>query len=296
MTKGIVLAGGNGTRLNPITLGVCKSLVPVYDKPLIYYPLSILMLAGIRDILIITNEEHVDSFKNLLDDGSGFGINISYAVQSRPRGIADAFIIADDVNFFDREEDDDVMLILGDNIFHGQSLTNQLRDTLRYNRGCPTVFLHEVSDPERYGVAEFGDNGEICDVVEKPENPKSNWAVTGLYYYPTTVVDIAKSLEPSARGELEITDINKHYINPDPDDGARLQHIMLGRGSTWLDAGTFDALLDASNYVATIQKRNGTHIACLEEISIVNGWTKKEGWTVNPVNSYAKYLQKIIES
>ena len=283
--KGIILAGGKATRLYPITKSVCKQLLPVYDKPLIYYPLSVLMLAGIKDILIISTPRDVPCFKNLLGDGLNLGINISYAIQQEPAGIAQAFIIGEE--FIDGNS---VCLILGDNIFYGQGLVELLKETTTLKGGA-VVFGSYVKDPQRYGVIEFGKNYKIISIEEKPKNPKSNWAITGLYFYDKRVVEIAKGLEPSSRGELEITDINKEYLK----DG-QLTIKLLSRGYAWLDTGTQDALIDASLFIRTVEDRQGLKIGCIEEVAYRQGSINKQqlkelAKTVNP--SYAEYLQKI---
>lgn len=294
--KGIVLAGGSGTRLYPITLGVSKQLLPVYDKPMIYYPLSVLFQSKIRDILIITTPEDQFSFKKLLGDGSRFGINLQYAVQEQPNGLAEAFIIGEEFI-----GDDSVCLVLGDNIFSGSSLEKKLLSakTIVEENNIAVVFGYEVSDPERYGVAEISGNtifSSICTVKsieEKPKVPKSNIAVTGLYFYPNCVVRKAKTIQPSARGELEITTINQEYLKED-----KLSLTLLDRGFAWLDTGTFDSLNDATEYVATIEKRQGVQIACLEEISYKNKWLSES--ELNDIiqklgkNSYRDYLLKLI--
>tara|TARA_A100001015_G_scaffold320020_1_gene444910 strand:+ start:2144 stop:3007 length:864 start_codon:yes stop_codon:yes gene_type:complete len=283
--KGIILAGGSGTRLYPITKAVSKQLLPIYDKPLIFYPLSILMLAKIRDILIITSPEDQRLYQNILGCGKSYGINISYAVQPQPRGLADAFLIGKD--FIGK---DSVSLILGDNIFWGQGFTPLLKN-VKENEGA-TIFGYQVNDPERFGIVEFDENKKVLSVEEKPINPKSNYAITGLYFYDNHVVDIAKNVKPSARGELEITSINDAYLYKN-----KLNLEILGRGFAWLDTGTYDSLLDASLFVGTIEKRQGYKIACLEEIAWQNNWI-----SIDDVNSlasqysnspYGAYLRKI---
>lgn len=259
--KGIILAGGTGTRLYPITKGVCKQLLPVYDKPMVYYPLSVLMLAGIKDILLITKKNDQQNFINLLGDGSEYGVSLSYAIQNDPKGIAEAFIIAE--SFINGSS---VCLILGDNIFWGQGFTPRLRSCLRRDVGA-TIFGIQVKDPERFGVVEFDDNQKVISLEEKPEVPKSNYAVTGLYFYDDKVVDIAKNIKPSVRGEFEITCINNSYL-----EKGELHVELLGRGFAWLDTGTYDSLLEASTFVETIEKRQGFKIACIEEIAWRNGW------------------------
>lgn len=293
--KGIVLCGGSGTRCYPITKGIAKSLIPIYNKPTCYYPISILMLAEIRDILIITTPEDSESFKRLLGDGSQFGINLQYAVQPKPEGLAQAFLIAEEFL-----NGDSACLVLGDNIFHGSNFTESLIDAKLFaNRvydddGAATVFGYYVNDPERYGVAEFDEFGNCLSIEEKPKNPKSNYAVVGLYFYPNDVVEKAKQVKPSARGELEITTLNQMYL-----EEGRLKIEKLPRGFAWLDTGTFDSLSEASNYVETIEKRTGQQIACLEEIGYNNEWLSKEKLkeSANTMakNEYGQYLKNIIK-
>lgn len=295
--KGIILAGGSGTRLYPITMGVSKQLLPIYDKPMIYYPLSVLMLAGIREILIITTSEDNESFKRLLGDGSRFGIHLEYAIQHKPKGIAEAFIIGE--NFIGG---DSVCLILGDNIFHGSNFSSILKtacsfaeyDHINRYRGIAQIFGYYVNYPERYGVATFDKNGKCLSIEEKPLQPKSNYAVVGLYFYPPDVVSKAKMIKPSKRGELEITALNNMYL-----EYGRLHLEKLPRGFAWLDTGTFDSLAEASNYVETVEKRTGLQIACLEEIGYANGWLSKEDMIkiVEDLgnNSYKTYIQTIIK-
>jgi glucose-1-phosphate thymidylyltransferase len=286
--KGIILAGGYGTRLHPITKGISKQLLPVYDKPMIYYPLSVLMLAGIRDILIITTSEDQGCFKRLLEDGSQFGINLKYATQSSPDGLAQAFIIGEE--FIGH---DDVCLALGDNIFYGQGLTILLQQAVSELDGA-TIFAHPVKDPKRFGIVEFNKENKVISVEEKPEKPKSNYAITGLYFYNNDVVKIAKSIKPSARGELEITSINQSYMQR-----GDLNAINLGRGFSWLDTGTYQSLLDASQFVETIQNRQGYKIACLEEIGFNKGWISekqiKDIVKIMGKNSYSHYLLSLLE-
>lgn len=287
--KGIVLAGGSGTRLYPITKGISKHLLPIYDKPMIYYPLSVLMLAGIRDILIITTPEDQESYIRLLGDGSSFGVKFTYAIQPRPDGLAQAFIIGEDFI-----GSDNVCLILGDNIFYGPDLTPRLKKALSREKGA-TVFGYFVKDPEHFGVVEFDQQKRAISIEEKPSHPRSNYAVTGLYFYDNDVVRIAKRVKPSRRGELEITSVNQAYL-----ERGDLNVEVLGRGFAWLDTGTHDSLLDASHFVETIEKRQGYKIACLEEIAWRNGWFTSEQVRelVRPVakNGYGQYLLELIDS
>ncbi|MBW3998182.1 glucose-1-phosphate thymidylyltransferase RfbA [Neisseria meningitidis] len=286
--KGIILAGGSGTRLYPITRGVSKQLLPVYDKPMIYYPLSVLMLAGIRNILVITAPEDNASFKRLLGDGSDFGISISYAVQPGPDGLAQALIIGEEFI-----GNDNVCLVLGDNIFYGQSFTQTLRQAAAKKHGA-TVFAYQVKNPERFGVVEFDANFRALSVEEKPQQPKSDWAVTGLYFYDNRAVEFAKRLKPSARGELEITDLNQMYL----EDGS-LSVQLLGRGFAWLDTGTHESLHEAASFVQTVQNIQDLQIACLEEIAWRNGWLSDEKLEelARPMakNQYGQYLLRLLK-
>lgn len=284
--KGIILAGGSGTRLYPLTMVTSKQLLPIYDKPMIYYPLATLMLAGIRDILIISTPEDTPRFKNLLRDGSQFGINLEYAVQPSPDGLAQAFIIGE--KFIGN---DSVSLILGDNIYYGSGMRKLLQKASLKEKGA-TIFGYHVQDPERFGVVEFDDNGKVISVEEKPKTPKSNYAITGLYFYDNRVVDIAKNVKPSFRGELEITSINDAYLNMD-----ELEVELLGRGYTWLDSGTHQSLVEATNFVRTVEEHQGIKIAALEEIAYINGWISKEwlyecGKKLNKTG-YGQYLMKV---
>ncbi len=286
--KGIILAGGSGTRLYPITKGVSKQLLPVYDKPMIYYPLSVLMLAGIKDILVITSTEDEENFKRILGDGSEFGINLTYKVQPSSDGLAQAFIIGED--FIGT---DSVCLVLGDNIFWGQGFTPILRKVVSQENGA-TVFGYQVKDPERFGVVEFDTDLKATSIEEKPKNPRSNFAVTGLYFYDNNVVEFAKKVKPSSRGELEITTINQMYL-----EQGNLNVELLGRGFVWLDTGTFESLLEAATFAETIEKRQGYKIACLEEIALNNGWLTSdqvlEAADKLVKNSYGRYLKSLIE-
>ena len=263
--KGIVLAGGSGTRLHPVTLGVSKQLLPIYDKPMIYYPISVLMLSGIKDILIITTPQDNNNYKKLLGDGSKFGINLEYEIQERPEGLAQAFIIGRE--FIGKNN---VALILGDNIFYGQHFSEKLKNTILKNNGA-TIFGYHVNDPQRFGVIDFDDEGNVISIEEKPNNPKSNYAATGLYFYKNDVLDIAKTIKPSARGELEITDINNIYLKKHC-----LSVELLGRGFAWLDTGTHESLMDAGKFVQMIENTQSLKIACLEEIGFLQGWISKD--------------------
>ncbi len=284
--KGIILAGGSGTRLHPLTLGCSKQLMPIYDKPMIYYPLSVLMLAGIREVLIITTPEDQENFKKVLGDGKQFGMSLEYAVQPAPDGLAQAFIIGEEFI-----GDDNVALLLGDNIFFGQHFSEILQEATSQQAGA-TVFGYHVTDPERFGVVEFDDAGNVLSIEEKPSNPRSNYAVTGMYFYDNDVVDIAKTIKPSPRGELEITDINLAYL-----ERGDLKVSLLGRGFAWLDTGTHDALLEAGQFVQTVEHRQGLKVACLEEIAYQKEWITKEqlidAGTLLKKTGYGQYLLKI---
>lgn len=287
--KGIVLAGGSGTRLYPVTKGVVKQLLPIYDKPMIYYPMSVLMLAGIKDILIISTPRDIERFKDIFGDGSNLGINVEYAVQERPNGLAEAFIIGE--NFIGA---DDVCLVLGDNLIYGEGLIKLLEHSkMQVENNCNSViFVYYVDEPKTYGVVEFDENKKVISIEEKPENPKSNYAVIGLYFYPNDVIQLAKDVAPSHRGELEITSINQKYLQLE-----RLRVEILGRGYAWLDTGTHESLLEACNFIEVIEKRQGLKIACLEEIAYKKGYISKEkliqiGNELSK-NSYGKYLLKV---
>lgn len=286
-TKGIILAGGSGTRLHPITKGISKQLLPIYDKPMVYYPLSVLMLAGIREVLVISTPEDIEGFKRLLGDGSQFGMELSYAIQPRPDGLAQAFILGE--KFIGQSN---VCLVLGDNIFYGQGFTPMLRQAAALQKGA-TVFGYQVKDPERFGVVEFDEQQRVISIEEKPQNPKSNFAVTGLYFYDNDVIQIAKQVKPSERGELEITSINQAYL-----ERGDLNVELLGRGFAWLDTGTQGSLLEAAQFVETLERRQGYKVACLEEIALNNGWLSKEqvlaiGHTMHK-NGYGQYLISLV--
>lgn len=287
--KGIILAGGTGSRLYPITTGISKQLLPVYDKPMIYYPLSVLMLAGIQDILIITTPEDRHNFERMLGDGRGFGIRLSYAVQKIPEGLAQAFLIGEDFIAGDR-----VCLVLGDNVFYGQGFSPKLREAVMQKTGA-TVFGYQVHDPERFAVVEFDANHRAISIEEKPLRPRSRYAVTGLYFYDNRVVDIARQVKPSSRGELEITSVNQWYL-----ERGELQTKLLGRGFAWLDTGTHSSLLEAAQFVETVEKRQGFKIACLEEIAFRQGWLSKKDLLARakamPKNGYGEYLVDLVKS
>lgn len=286
--KGIILAGGSGTRLYPITKAVSKQILPLYDKPMIYYPLSVLMLAGIREVLIISTPRDIKLFEELFGNGSWLGMRFEYAVQEKPRGLADAFIVGKDFI-----GDDDVALVLGDNIFYGQSFTKTLKnaaDKIKNNKGA-VIFGYYVKDPTAYGVVEFDSAGKVLGIEEKPSAPKSNYAVPGLYFYDNSVVNIAENVKPSARGEIEITSVNNEYLKQN-----QLKVELLGRGMAWLDTGTYDGLLEASNFIATIEKRQGMYVSCIEEIAFGNGWISKESllkMAAEYKTEYGRYLEFI---
>ena len=286
--KGIILAGGSGTRLYPITRGISKQLIPVYDKPMVYYPLSTLMLSGIRDVLVISTPDFMPLFQNLLGDGHEWGMNFSYKVQEHPNGLAEAFILGEEFI-----GNDSVCLILGDNIFYGTGLSQLLQSAAQKDRGA-TVFGYHVNDPERFGVVEFDDNHHALSIEEKPKVPKSNYAITGLYFYDNHVVDIAKNIKPSARGELEITDVNNEYLR-----AGQLDVKLMGRGYAWLDTGTHDAMLEAANFIATIEKRQSLKVACLEEIAYRMGYIDKNQLVTlaQPLkkNDYGQYLLRLAD-
>ncbi len=286
--KGIILAGGSGTRLYPVTIGVCKQLLPIYDKPMIYYPLSTLMFAGIKDILIISTPQDISRFEALFGDGKQLGLNISYKIQEAPRGLADAFIVGEEFIGNDR-----VCLILGDNIFYGNSLPKLLQDSVKFDEGA-VVFGYYVNDAERYGVVEFDKNGKVISLEEKPKKPKSNFAVVGLYFYDNNVIEIAKNLKPSPRGEIEITDVNIEYLKRN-----KLKVQLMGRGYAWLDSGTHSSIIESSNFVKTIEERQGLKIACIEEIAYKMGFINDEQLLklAEPLkkSGYGEYLLKILD-
>ncbi len=289
--KGIILAGGSGTRLYPITKAVSKQILPLYDKPMIYYPLSCLMLAGIREVLIISTPRDISLFKELFGDGKWLGMNFSYAVQDKPRGLADAFIVGKDFI-----KDDNVALVLGDNVFYGQSFTQTLKNAVQKiesKKSDAVIFGYMVKDPSAYGVVEFNSEGKVLGIEEKPLKPKSNYAVPGLYFYDNEVVKIAQNVKPSARGEIEITAVNNAYL-----EKGTLSVELLGRGMAWLDTGTYDGLLEASNFIATIEKRQGMYVSCIEEISYANGWISKDellNLASTYKTDYGSYLKYIAE-
>jgi len=286
--KGLILAGGSGTRLYPLTQSISKQIIPVYDKPMIYYPMSVLMLAGIREILVISTPDDIHLYKKLLGDGNQLGLEISYEVQPSPDGLAQAFIIGE--KFI---SDDTACLVLGDNIFYGHGFGKELLETAKLKDGA-VIFGYYVTDPERYGVVDFDESGKVLSIEEKPKHPKSNYAVTGLYFYSNDVVEKAKNLKPSARGELEITDLNKLYLEED-----RLQVKLLGRGNAWLDTGTHKSLLQASNYIATLEERQGLKVSCIEEIAFIRGYIDRKQLTelAKPLskNQYGQYLMRLAD-
>lgn len=286
--KGIILAGGNGSRLYPITKGISKQLLPIYDKPMIYYPLSVLMLSGIKEILIISNSEYINLYRNLLNDGSKLGMKIEYKIQEKPRGLADAFIVGE--KFIGN---DNVCLILGDNIFYGQGFVPRLNSAMKIKEGA-IIFGYYVNDPSEFGVVEFDEYGNVLSLEEKPQSPKSNYAIPGLYYYDNSVIQRAKNLKPSLRGEIEITDLHKEYLKEN-----NLSVELLGRGFAWLDTGTYEGLADASDFVRTIQKRTGRYIACLEEIAYTNKWINREELLETgkeyEKTEYGRYILSIVE-
>lgn len=286
--KGIILAGGSGSRLFPITKAISKQLLPIYDKPMIYYPLSVLMLSNIKEVLVISNPEYIEFYKNLLGDGSSLGMTIEYKTQDKPRGLADAFIVGEEFI-----GDDRVCLILGDNIFYGQGFVPRLNRAASMTEGA-TIFGYYVNDPREFGVVEFDEDGRVLSLEEKPENPKTHFAIPGLYYYDNTVIKRAKNLKPSSRGEIEITDLNKEYL-----ESELLRVELLGRGFAWLDTGTYDGLSNASEFVRTIQKRTGLYIACIEEIAYKNNWINKQQLIdlgkCYEKNEYGKYILSIAE-
>lgn len=286
--KGIILAGGSGSRLYPITKGISKQLLPIYDKPMIYYPLSVLMLSKIKEVLIISNPEYIDLFKNLLGDGSKLGMSFEYKIQEKPRGLSDAFIVGQEFI-----GDDDVCLILGDNVFYGQGFVPKLENGSNKKEGA-TIFGYYVNDPKEFGVVEFDESGKVLSLEEKPEFPKSNYAIPGLYYYDNSVIERAKNLKTSARGELEITDLNREYLKE-----GKLHVELLGRGFAWLDTGTYDGLANASEFVRTIQSRTGLYVACIEEIAYNNGWISKETFKAlgheYEKTEYGKYILSLLK-
>jgi glucose-1-phosphate thymidylyltransferase len=289
--KGIILAGGSGTRLYPLTIAVSKQLMPVYDKPMVYYPLSVLMLAGIREVLVISTPQDLPLFERLLGDGSNIGMRLSYASQAKPEGLAQAFHIADDVGFLRNEP---AALVLGDNLFYGHDLVKSLEHAAARTSGA-TIFGYHVADPTSYGVVEFGSDGRVLSLEEKPAQPKSNYAIPGIYFYDADVVPFARKLKPSKRGELEITDLNRLYL-----EAGKLHVELLGRGTAWLDTGTHDSLIDAAQFVHVIENRQGLKIACLEEIAYRNGWIDRAGLEANVTrlgkSSYGAYLRRLLET